>query len=74
MTLEDTKRMTENWGIAPSLVLMHPQFYRDIVVWTLLEEGWSEKDACAEADRRLAVMAEAQESEEVLWPDENDEE
>lgn len=46
----------DDWNITPARVYMHPDDYRDIVVWTLMEEGWSESDALAEADRRLAEM------------------
>jgi len=34
--------------------------FRDILVWGLVEEGWTEADALREADRRLAEMAEEQ--------------
>ena len=55
--------LTDAWKIRPSVVYMNARDYRDLVVWALMEEGMPSEDAIAEADRRMAVMA--QESDQI---------
>jgi hypothetical protein len=46
----------DNWKFGPTRVYMHPDTFRDLVAWQLVEQGWSEEEALSEADRRLATI------------------
>jgi len=57
-----------DWADAPmqpTRIYMHPDDYRDLVVWGLMDEGWTEADALDEADRRIEVMQELAEEQGV---------
>jgi len=51
-----------NWDLRPTKIFMHPDDYRDLVIWGLVEEGWTESAAEKEADRRIEVMRKDQET------------
>lgn len=55
-----------NWDLKPSKVIMHPDDYRDIVVYGLVADGWSHRAARVEADRRIQVLQEEYEAESNL--------
>lgn len=59
---------TDDWKIRPSVVYMNARDYRDLLIWGLTEAGMSSEDAVAEADRRMAVLAQ----EEPGWAAELD--
>ena len=46
----------DSWALQPQRVLMHPDDFRDILIWGLVEEGMSEAEARREADLRMASM------------------
>lgn len=51
-----------DWDLKPSRILMDAGTYRDLVIFSLCEEGWSESEARVEADRRLDIMSKDQET------------
>ena len=52
--------MNRNWDFKPSRLIMNARDYNDLVVYSLMEEGWSHSAASKEADRRIEVMSKTQ--------------
>ncbi len=46
----------DQWGMKPTKMMMSKGVYRDLVVWGLMQDGWTEESAEAEADRRVEII------------------